>query len=240
MSEKNSFILYQEYEEHFNLLTDEEKGELVTALFFYNRTGEEPALSGMVKMAFSFIKCQMERDAEKYKKTVEKRAAAGKQGGRPKKEDEKANGFSEKQTKAKKAKGFSEKQKKLNVDVDDTVDVDVDEDVDEDVDDTYTPQTPQKKQKPVKVPFAEFVAMTNGEYASLVGKFGESDTKRLIEILDNYKGSTGKTYKSDYRAILSWVTDKLKKEREQHPAAFGDALAHDELEQLARKKMLGG
>lgn len=236
MSEKNSFILYQEYEEHFNLLTDAEKGELVTALFFYNRTGEEPALSGMVKMAFSFIKCQMERDAEKYKKTVEKRAAAGKQGGRPKKEDEKANGFSEKQTKAKKANGFSEKQKKLNVDVDDTVDVDVDEDVD----DTYIPQTPPKKQKPVKVPFAEFVAMTNDEYASLIARFGESDTKRLIEILDNYKGSTGKTYKSDYRAILSWAVDRLEQEKKQRPPVFGDALAHDELEQLARKKMSGG
>ena len=236
MSEKNSFILYQEYEEHFNLLTDAEKGELVTALFFYNRTGEEPALSGMVKMAFSFIKCQMERDAEKYKKTVEKRAAAGKQGGRPKKEDEKANGFSEKQTKAKKANGFSEKQKKLNVDVDDTVDVYVDEDVD----DTYTPQPPKKKQKPVKVPFAEFVAMTNDEYASLIARFGESNTKRLIEILDNYKGSTGKTYKSDYRAILSWAVDRLEQEKKQRPPVFGDALAHDELEQLARKKMSGG
>lgn len=238
MSEKNSFILYQEYEEHFNLLTDAEKGELVTALFFYNRTGEEPALSGMVKMAFSFIKCQMERDAEKYKKTVEKRAAAGKQGGRPKKEDEKANGFSEKQTKAKKANGFSEKQKKLNVDVD--VDDTVDVYVDEDVDDTYTPQTPQKKQKPVKVPFAEFVAMTNDEYASLIARFGESDTKRLIEILDNYKGSTGKTYKSDYRAILSWAVDRLEQEKKQRPPVFGDALAHDELERLARKKMNGG
>ena len=238
MSEKNSFILYQEYEEHFNLLTDAEKGELVTALFFYNRTGEEPALSGMVKMAFSFIKCQMERDAEKYKKTVEKRAAAGKQGGRPKKEDEKANGFSEKQTKAKKANGFSEKQKKLNVDVD--VDDTVDVYVDEDVDDTYTPQTPQKKQKPVKVPFAEFVAMTNDEYASLIARFGESDTKRLIEILDNYKGSTGKTYKSDYRAILSWAVDRLEQEKKQRPPVCGDALAHDELERLARKKMNGG
>lgn len=31
-----------------------------------------------------------------------------------------------------------------------------------------------------------------------------------VEVLDNYKGSTGKKYKSDYRAILSWVVDKYK------------------------------
>lgn len=32
---------------------------------------------------------------------------------------------------------------------------------------------------------------------------------------DNYKGSKGKTYKSDYRAILSWVADKVTKEQPQ-------------------------
>lgn len=37
---------------------------------------------------------------------------------------------------------------------------------------------------------------------------GPADTERLIEILDNYKGATGKTYKSDYRAILNWVVTR--------------------------------
>jgi hypothetical protein len=31
----------------------------------------------------------------------------------------------------------------------------------------------------------------------------------MIEILDNYKGSKGRMYKDDYRAILSWVVNKF-------------------------------
>jgi hypothetical protein len=30
----------------------------------------------------------------------------------------------------------------------------------------------------------------------------------MINILSNYKGSTGKKYKSDYRTILNWVVDR--------------------------------
>ena len=60
---------------------------------------------------------------------------------------------------------------------------------------------------------SEFVSMTNAEYSALVAKLGETDARRCIEILDNYKGANGKSYKSDYRAILSWVTDRLNKEK---------------------------
>lgn len=34
----------------------------------------------------------------------------------------------------------------------------------------------------------------------------------VLRLLDNYKGSSGKSYKSDYRAILNWVVDKAQKE----------------------------
>ena len=54
--------------------------------------------------------------------------------------------------------------------------------------------------------------MEEREYQSLVDKYGEKATEKLIELLDNYKGSSGKTYKSDYRAILNWVVDKAQKE----------------------------
>lgn len=64
-----------------------------------------------------------------------------------------------------------------------------------------------------KVQFAEFVSMTNVEYSTLVTELGDADTKRCIEILDNYKGSKGQKYKSDYRAIRSWVTKALNEEK---------------------------
>lgn len=62
---------------------------------------------------------------------------------------------------------------------------------------------------------AEFVSLTNDEYSSLVAKVGESGVKRCIEILDNYKGSTGKKYKSDYRTILNWVVQRYEEEKKK-------------------------
>lgn len=75
-----------------------------------------------------------------------------------------------------------------------------------------------KKEKGIaKVKYAEFVSMTEREYQTLVDAHGESATKTMIEILDNYKGSKGKTYKSDYRAILSWVVDRYKEDESKRP-----------------------
>ncbi len=79
----------------------------------------------------------------------------------------------------------------------------------------------QKKNKPptplpVKTKHAEFVSLTNDEYTSLVARLGSEDrVKRCIEILDNYKGAKGKTYKSDYRAILNWVIERLEEEEQK-------------------------
>lgn len=71
----------------------------------------------------------------------------------------------------------------------------------------------RKQNKSQKRKFAEFVSMTNDEYSSLVTKLGEQGTQRCIEILDNYKGQSGKTYKSDYRAILNWVITRYGEEQ---------------------------
>ena len=70
---------------------------------------------------------------------------------------------------------------------------------------------------PDKIEFAEFVHMKQSEYDTLVEKHGKAATDKLIEVLDNYKGANKKKYDSDYRAILSWVVDKVKKE---HPQLF--------------------
>jgi hypothetical protein len=64
--------------------------------------------------------------------------------------------------------------------------------------------------------FGEFVEMSEDEYQSLLDKYGEPTATKCIQELDNYKGSTGKKYKSDYRAILSWVADRVsERDRKQ-------------------------
>ena len=102
---KDSFVLYTEYMEQIELLSMEQRGVLLTAIFAYVSDMALPDMDGITKMAFAFIKSRIDKDTEKYAKTIEKRKEAGKLGGRPK-----ANGSSEKQEKAKKANGFSEKQ----------------------------------------------------------------------------------------------------------------------------------
>lgn len=66
-----------------------------------------------------------------------------------------------------------------------------------------------------KKQYAEFVNMTENEYNKLIDTYGENFTKQCINKLDNYKGSSGKKYKDDYRAILTWVVDEIKKNYKQ-------------------------
>jgi hypothetical protein len=64
----------------------------------------------------------------------------------------------------------------------------------------------------LKIQYAEFVFLKQEEYEKLTTKYSKGGADRLIEILDNYKGANGKTYKNDYRAILSWVVDRFAQE----------------------------
>lgn len=85
------------------------------------------------------------------------------------------------------------------------------------------PRQTRRKEK-LKKQYAPFVHMQESEYTSLIELAGdEEQATRCIEILDNYKGSTGKTYKDDYRAIRSWVIDRLREEqaRQRRYAPYG-------------------
>lgn len=77
------------------------------------------------------------------------------------------------------------------------------------------------KEKESKTSFAPHVTLTQDEYSKLVREYGEDDTKRLIEILENYKASSGKKYKSDYHAILNWVVKRLEEEKRSRPQNRG-------------------
>ena len=60
--------------------------------------------------------------------------------------------------------------------------------------------------------YGEYVSLSKSEYEKLITKYGDGFTKKCIAKLDNYKGANGKKYKSDYRAILNWVVDGIKKD----------------------------
>jgi len=66
-----------------------------------------------------------------------------------------------------------------------------------------------KKDNKDKEVYGEFVTMTTKEHNELTKRFGKERTMAAIVKLDNYKGSSGKKYASDYRAILTWVIDDI-------------------------------
>lgn len=93
-----------------------------------------------------------------------------------------------------------------------------------------------KAEKKKKYKYAEFVSLTREEYAKLCEAHGEDGAKRMIEILDNYKGSSGKKYKSDYRTILNWVVERYDEEIKKNgiykrqyitPANPGGGITHN-------------
>lgn len=88
-------------------------------------------------------------------------------------------------------------------------------------------KTPCKKKKvepdATKIVYAENVTMTPDEHSKLIAEHGEALTFACIAKLSNYKGANGKTYKSDYKAILSWVVDEVKKKfNKVEPKTFTD------------------
>lgn len=204
-----SFVFYTHYAKKMKKLPPEQAANLLYAICDYVENGTEPDLEDVAAdMCFSFIRTQLDKDIAKYEETCRKRAEAGRKGAAA------TNG--KRRQKASKA---------ANADFDGN-----ENDVPEQV---YEPKEPvagagteeteaeqpkpekkprKKKDDPPKVKYGEFVCMTEEEHEKLIRKYGPDKTARMIEVLDNYKGSKGKTYKNDYRAILNWVVDRVTEE----------------------------
>ena len=85
--EKKSFVLYHNFANQFYMLSMEQRGRLITAIFEHEIHGAPTnPLKGSAAMAYSFIKDVLERDHAEYMAVCERNAQNGKKGGRPKKE----------------------------------------------------------------------------------------------------------------------------------------------------------
>lgn len=82
---------------------------------------------------------------------------------------------------------------------------------------TNSNTSPKQKRGPL-IKFADTVRLTQKEYDHLVAEFEEEGAKSLVSILDNYKGSKGRTYKDDYKAIHSWVIGRYKEDLARQPS----------------------
>ena len=120
MNTKKSFVLYNDLYKQFSLLSMEERGALITAIFEYAVNGQVfTDLTPMAQMAFSFIQDALDRDRAAYEATCRKNRENGKKGGRPKTA-----------TLTQKTEGLPIQSKKADNDNDNDIDNDIDIDID--------------------------------------------------------------------------------------------------------------
>ena len=80
---------------------------------------------------------------------------------------------------------------------------------------TITKEKPQKN--PVeKIKLLDSVYLSQEQIDNLKNKFKNGDFERAVEILNNYKMSSGRKYKSDYHTILGWVSKEVLKGKPTH------------------------
>ncbi len=106
MSDKNSFLIYYELEEQTAEFSDAQLGQLLRAIFEFEKRDVVPAISDVaVKTAFRFVAAYLERNKAKYSDVRIKRQEAGKKGGAPR-------GNANAQKQAKQASANDNKQNK--------------------------------------------------------------------------------------------------------------------------------
>lgn len=79
---KKSFVAYCDWENIFDMLSNEEAGLMVKHLFAYVNDKNPELEDRILKIAFEPIKLQLKRDLEKYKTIRERRSEAGRKGGK--------------------------------------------------------------------------------------------------------------------------------------------------------------
>lgn len=206
---KNSFLIYYEYEEQLSILSDEQLGILLRAIFKYEKYNEIPKLDGVLQLAFMFIKGNLDRDREKYDKRCETSAINGKLGGRP----------SSKKPNSKPNKNLKKPKKADNDNVNDNVndnDIEIDNEKDIDITTSETKVSTVDTAKASKHKYGEYkhVLLKDEELQKLQKDF--ENWEELIKYLDEYIEMKGYKAKNHYLAIKKWVVDAVKRNKKNN------------------------
>lgn len=210
---KNSFLIYYEYEEQLSILSDEQLGILLRAIFKYEKYNEIPKLDGVLQLAFMFIKGNLDRDREKYDKRCETSANNGKLGGRPssKKPNSKPN--------SKPNKNLKKPKKADNDNVNDNDndnDIEIDNEKDINITTSETKVSTVDTAKASKHKYGEYkhVLLKDEELQKLQKDF--ENWEELIKCLDEYIEMKGYKAKNHYLAIKKWVVDAVKRNKKNN------------------------
>ena len=200
MNERDGFTFYRSYLEAAKELPDERRLEFYDAITLYGLLEKEPELRGIANALFVLVRPIMQKSHMKSR--------AGKAKGE--------QSLNKMKTEREQNANYKDIDYRLRI-------------IDKDKDPPPTPPKGERagagkedRSKQISKPktrYAEFVTMTSDEHALLMAKLGEAGVKRCIEILDDYKGSSGKEYVSDYRTIRSWVVKRYEEERARAKSA---------------------
>ena len=93
---RENVLLYTNFIDKFERLSDEQFGMLIRAILEYQSTGEIPEITdSIVALSFDTVKPDIDRNNQKYEEMCERNRINGRKGGRPKKEENpnKPSGF---------------------------------------------------------------------------------------------------------------------------------------------------
>ena len=210
MADKNSFVLYSNYNDILKDLPDEDAGKLFKASLEFQATGNIKELPIHIDLAFKFIKNQLDIDAKKYNDFCEKQKNNGLKGGAPKgNKNAKKNNPTVDLNNPKQPKTTQTTQNNLN-------DNDNDNDnVNDNVNDNDNDINNKKeKVKKEKKEFGEFLnVLLSEEEEKKLKELYKEKFEDAIETLSNYIKSNGKNYKNHYAVLRknNWVYDKIFK-----------------------------
>ena len=210
----NGIILYPDMlEDAMSILSADEFTELMQIIINYKKTGNVPPnMSKIMTLAFLPFKQTMDINQERYDKKCQKnRENINKRWNN----EEDTNEYERIQSNEKDTNEYERIQSNNSYTNDTNTNTNTNTNTDTNTDTNTNNKKENIKEKEPKIHFAEFVTMTNAEYNKLVSTYSKEFADQCIEVLDNYKGSSGKKYKSDYRAILTWVVDEVKKRKNQ-------------------------
>lgn len=198
MNDINSFTFFRNYYEVIRELPKDLQTEFLIGILEFMFENKEPTFNGLNKAIWNLIERPLTISKNKAKNS--------------KKEE-----FNEIKSKSNENQiEIKSKSNENQQETFDTISLSISNSIsNKEVEDRVIGEEVKNSKKETKKHFAEFVTMTNAEYEKLISTYGETFTNRCIEVLDNYKGSKGKTYKSDYRAVLSWVVGKVNEEKQK-------------------------
>lgn len=227
-------MLKKSQQEVFRELSDIDAGKLIKGIFNYVNTGDSE-LDGYLKVVFIPIKDCIDKNEETYRKRCEINKLNGSKGGAPK-----GNSNAKKEKQPKITERLQKQPKTSKSNMNNHIHIHNNH-LEEKKDNNRGMGEEEEKEETFKnakkVHFAEFVTMTNAEYEELVSTYGREFADQCIEKLDNYKGSSGKIYKNDYRAIKNWVVDIVHATFKNVPVWFGKKQEENNLSSEEQREM---